>query len=739
MASSNRNPDSASSSGMAHDHAGHDDHATHSAQDGAAIPSRSRQAHALAAGEHPQEGRPPSLANSGEPMQHAVHSGVESATGDGSAHAAKGDHHAHQVADFRRRFWVALILTVPILLLSTSIQELLGLRDRLAFSGEGYVLLALSTAIFVYGGWPFLTGMVSETRQRQPGMMTLIAIAITTSYAYSAATVLGLRGEPFFWELATLIDVMLLGHWIEMRSVLGASRALEELASLMPAVAHHLLPDGSIHDMPLSALRAGHHVLVRPGEKVPADGLVVDGQSSVNEAMLTGESLPVLKAAGATVIGGAINGESSLTVEVHKTGADSYLAQVIELVRHAQASKSRTQDLANRAARWLTIVALVGGALTFAAWMIFGNRPVDFAIARAVTVMVIACPHALGLAVPLVVAVSTSLAAQHGLLIRDRTAFENARNVDAVIFDKTGTLTQGSFGVTDSLVFDAEYSTATLLRIAASVEVHSEHPLATAIVAASPEVDPVEDFVALPGKGAEGRVDGQIVRVVSPGYLAEHGFSPSHPDLEPLAAQGKTVVYVLVEDVLRGAIALADVVRPEAKGAVTRLKEMGIHPIMLTGDSQQVAAWVARDVGLEEFIAEVLPDQKAAKVKQVQARGRVVAMVGDGVNDAPALAQADVGIAIGAGTDVAIEAADIVLVRNDPNDVVAIIGLARATYRKMVQNLWWATAYNAVAIPLAAGVLYERGVMLAPAAGAALMALSTVIVAINARFLRFKR
>jgi Cu2+-exporting ATPase len=654
----------------------------------------------------------------------------------GGEHAHHGGH-ASMIADFRRRFWVSLVLTVPILLLSGQIQQWLGLGRALEFPGSGYVLFVLSSFVFFYGGWPFLKGIYDELKSRRPGMMTLIAMAITTAYVYSSATVFGLRGMDFFWELATLVDIMLLGHWIEMRSVMGASRALEELARLMPSDAHKLMPDGEVRDVPLGELVTGDRVLVKPGEKVPADGLVAAGESAVNEAMLTGESAPVDKKPGAKVIGGAINGEGALTVEVSKTGKDSFLSQVVELVRQAQESKSRTQDIANRAAVWLTVVALAGGTASLIVWLALG-RGFAFSLERAVTVMVITCPHALGLAVPLVVAISTAISARNGLLIRNRAAFERARNIQAIVFDKTGTLTQGKFGVTDTIVLGG-LDEPTLLQYAAAVEANSEHPIAKGITAATQTRLPAESFRAIPGRGAEAHVSGHDVKVVSPGYMREHEVAADDPRLAQLAAQGKTVVMVMVDGELQGAIALADIVRPESKTAIQRLKAMGIRSMMLTGDNPQVARSVAEAVGLDEYFAEVLPQDKAAKIKEVQARGLVVAMTGDGVNDAPALAQADVGIAIGAGTDVAIETADIILVRSNPLDVVAIVGLARATYRKMVQNLVWATGYNVIAIPLAAGVLYSWGVVLTPAAGAVLMSVSTVIVAINARLLRLRR
>jgi len=649
------------------------------------------------------------------------------------------DHHAHMVADFRKRFWVSLLLTGPVLALSPLIQRVLGLEQAISFPGDLYVLFALSTAVFFYGGYPFLKGLFQELRSKQPGMMTLIALAITTAYAYSSAVVFGLTGKVFFWELVTLVDIMLVGHWIEMRSVLGASRALEELAKLMPSEAHKIMADGSSQDVPLEDLRVGDRVLVKPGEKLPVDGEVVVGETSVNEAMLTGESKPVSKKAGSQVIGGSINGEGSITVEIKKTGKDSYLSQVIDLVRQAQESKSKTQDLASRAALWLTIIALSVGGLTMFVWLGIARQDFVFALERAVTVMVIACPHALGLAVPLVVAVSTAISAKNGLLIRNRVAFEAARNIQAIIFDKTGTLTEGKFGVTDTVVFDGELSEQELLRYAASVETHSEHPIAQGIVASSDGNLPVQEFQAITGKGAQGKVNGKEVKVVSPGYLREQGIEIADERIENLSSQGKTVVFVLVDGTVKGAVALADIIRKESKQAIGKLKGMGIQTMMLTGDNRQVAKWVAEEIGLDEYFAEVLPHEKASKVKEIQSRGLVVAMTGDGVNDAPALAQADVGIAIGAGTDVAVETADIVLVRSNPLDAAAILGLARATYRKMVQNLAWAVGYNAFAIPLAAGVLYNLGVLLTPAAGALLMSLSTVIVAINARMLKVRR
>ena len=646
-------------------------------------------------------------------------------------------HHAHMVAEFRRRFWVSLVLTVPILALAPLIQSFLQVEESWRFSGEAYLQFGLATLVFFYGGWPFLKGLFQELRTKQPGMMTLTGVAVVVAYTYSTVVVFGLSGKVFFWELATLIDIMLLGHWIEMRSVMGASGALEELVKLMPSEAHLLKESGQTEDIPVSQLEKGDRVLVKPGEKLPTDGVIVDGRTSVNEAMITGESKPVEKGEDDEVIGGAVNGESAIVVEVQKTGDETYLAQVISMVKQAQDSRSRTQDLANKAALRLTIIALSVGSITLAAWLAVGREFV-FSLERMVTVMVITCPHALGLAVPLVVAVSTSLAASRGLLIRDRSAFERARNLEAVIFDKTGTLTEGRFGVTE-IVPLGDQDENEIIRLAAGLESRSEHPIAAGIVEAAREREldfpEAENFEAIAGKGAQARVEGKEVKVVSPGYLKENDITVDTDEVKELADEGKTVVFLLVGDEPKGAVALADKIREESREAISRLKEMSIQVMMLTGDSASVAGWVAEELGLDEFFAEVLPDGKAKKIQEVKKRGLTVAMVGDGVNDAPALVEADVGTAIGAGTDVALEAADIILVRSDPRDVTSVVKLARATYAKMVQNLWWATAYNAVAIPLAAGVLYPIGFLLPPAAGAMVMSLSTVIVAVNAKLL----
>jgi Cu2+-exporting ATPase len=653
------------------------------------------------------------------------------------------NHHKKMMKDFKRRFIFSLVLTVPVLILSPTIQALLGYDLR--FPGFQFISLTIATFTFFYGGWPFLNGMKDEIQEKNPGMMTLIGIAISVAYFYSAVVALNLlEGRLFFWELLTLIDVMLLGHWIEMRSVIGASRALEELVKIMPSEAH-LKMNGEVKDVNVKELKKGDKVLVKPGEKIPIDGKIKDGESSVNESMLTGESKPVSKSIGDEVIGGAINGQGSLVVEVEKTGKDTYLSQVVNMVEEAQESKSRSQDLANRAAFILTIIAIAVGVITFFGWISAINflnltiqSPLTFSIERTATVMVITCPHALGLAIPLVVARSTSMAATSGLLIRDRQAFERARNIEAIVFDKTGTLTKGEFGVTDIIEF-GDYTNDEILRIAASLESNSEHPIANGIVNGAKdkglELKEINNFNSIPGKGIEADINNKKFKVVSPGFLRENNLSYKESKLGKIEEQGKTVVFLLEDMSIIGAVALADIIREESKEAINKLKSMNIKCMMLTGDNEHVARWVAEELGLDDYIAEVLPDEKASKIKEVQKKYRV-AMVGDGVNDAPALVNADVGIAIGAGTDVAVESADIILVKNDPRDAADILELSRKTYSKMVQNLIWATGYNTFAIPLAAGVLYGIGIILSPAIGALLMSLSTVIVAINARLLK---
>ena len=653
----------------------------------------------------------------------------------GSEHNDHHDHHAMMVADFRKRFLVSLILMVPILLLTPMIQDFLGID--LGFSGDKYLLLGLSTVLFFYGGWPFLKGAIEEAKAKSPAMMMLIALAITVAYVYSTLTVFLLEGHDFFWELATLIVVMLLGHWIEMKSVLGASKALEELIKLMPEVAHLLDNEGQMKDVPVKDLKAGDRVLVKPGEKIPIDGKVFDGASSVNESMITGESVPVDKKSGDEIIGGSINGEGILKFEVSRVGDQTFLSQVIKMVRDAQASKSNTERLADVAAKWLFYVAVVAGTITFVAWTLISGD-INFAIERAVTVIVISCPHALGLAVPLVTAVSTNIAARKGLLIRNRASFENARNVNSIVFDKTGTLTEGTFGVND--VKGVAVSEDELLTIAYSIELNSEHPIAKGIINEAekrklPRLE-VKDYQNLTGMGLKAVVNGKEIMIVSPGLLKTQGIVFDAKHYESLAAQGKTVVFVLERQKLLGYIALSDIVRKSSFEAVETLRAMGIESIMLTGDNQKVANYVGDMLKIDKIYAEVLPQEKVFKIDELHAQHRIVAMTGDGVNDAPSLAKADLGIAVGAGTDVAIETADVILVRSDPLDVVNIVKLSRATFRKMVQNLFWATGYNLLAIPLAAGILYNQGIIITPALGAVLMSLSTIIVAINARLLK---
>ncbi|WP_211255085.1 heavy metal translocating P-type ATPase [Palaeococcus ferrophilus] len=673
---------------------------------------------------------------SGGMEEHAGHGGMEHEhRGHGEHKHSHAEHHRMMMEDFKRRFIVSSILTIPILLLSPLIQNFFGFE--LSFPGDHYVLFGLSAVVYFYGGWPFLKGMQDELRKRNPGMMTLIGLAITVAFSYSVAVTFGVPGKTFYWELATLIDIMLVGHYIEMRSVLGASRALEELIKLMPTEAHLVTPEG-IKDVPVSELKKGDIVLVKPGEKIPSDGVIVEGETSVNEAMLTGESKPVYKKPGDTVIGGSINLEGAIKVRIEKTGKDTYLMQVVELVRQAQETRSKTQDLANRAAFYLTLIAITAGSITLGTWLYLG-KPFVFALERMVTVMVITCPHALGLAVPLVVSVSTSISAEKGILIRNREAFERAKDVEVVVFDKTGTLTEGRFEVTDVIPLD-ELSEEEILKYAAALESHSSHPIAQGVVEKARELGlkpyDVKESKVLPGKGVQGVINGREVLVVSPGFLKENGLWKEDERVNRVLEQGKTVVFLVVDGKLAGAMALADRIRPESREAVKRLHEMGIKAYMLTGDNAKVAKWVAEELGLDGFFAEVLPHQKSEKVKELQSQGLVTAMVGDGINDAPALIQADVGIAIGAGTDVAIESADIILVKNDPRDVITAVHLARKTYGKMVQNLAWATGYNSFAIPLAAGALYSYGILLSPALGALLMSMSTVIVAINAKFLK---
>ncbi len=645
------------------------------------------------------------------------------------------DHHRMMIEDFKKRFWVSLIITIPILVFSPMIQQFFSYQ--LLLPGNKYILLVLSSIIYFRGGWPFLKGFYEEIKKTAPGMMTLISMAISVAYFYSAATVFGLPGMDFFWELATLIVIMLLGHWLEMKSVLGASKALQLLVSMMPAEAHKVQGD-HIMDVPLSELQINDIILIKPGEKVPADGIIVEGSSYLNEAMLTGESKPVKKAIENKVIGGSINGNGSLKIKVEHTGKDSYLNKVISLVEEAQKSKSNMQNLSDRAAKWLTYIALAIGFGTLATWLLLGY-PFVFALERMVTVMVIACPHALGLAIPLVVAISTAVSAQNGLLIRNRTAFEESRNISAILFDKTGTLTKGDFGVTRIVSVDKQISEDELLRLSSALEQSSEHPIAVGIVSKAKEkkitIPKPENFNAITGKGVEANVENRKVKVVSPGYLKDKNIAVPE---DAFSSEAETVVFIIIDDNLAGYIALADEIRPESAEAINIFKKNKIKVFMATGDNEKVAKAVSDKLGLDGYFAEVLPHQKVEIVKDLQSKGEFVAMTGDGVNDAPALAQSDVGIAVGSGTDVAAETADIILVNSNPQDIANLILFGKATYNKMIQNIAWATGYNAIAIPLAAGVLYSSGFVLGPAVGAVLMSLSTIIVAINAQLLRNK-
>jgi len=668
------------------------------------------------------------------------HSKMKKGGGDHSGHSPGHgemghDHHKMMIADFRKRFWVTLVFTIPILFFSPMIQEFFGYEFLLP--GNPYILFALSTVVYFYGGWPFLKGFWSEIKKGAPGMMTLISMAISVAYFYSTATVFGLRGEDFFWELSTLIAIMLLGHWIEMKSVLGASKALQLLVSMMPAEAHRVKGD-IIEDIPLEDLLKDDVILVKPGEKVPADGIIVEGSSYLNESMLTGESKPVKKEEKDKVIGGSVNGNSTLKVKVEHTGKDSYLNKVIKMVEEAQKTKSKMQNLSDRAAKWLTYIALVIGFGTLAVWLILGF-PFVYALERMVTVMVIACPHALGLAIPLVVAISTAVSAQNGLLIRNRTAFEESRKISVLLFDKTGTLTKGDFGVTRIESVNEKYSSDEVLRLASALEQSSEHPIAVGIIKKVKEdkvaIPNPENFNAITGKGVEANVEGKQVKVVSPGYLRDEKITIPEDAYSDAA---ETVVFILIDGQLAGYIALADEIRPESAEAIKIFKKNNIKVLMATGDNEKTAKAVSEKLGLDGYYAEVLPHQKVEIVEELQNKGDFVAMTGDGVNDAPALAKADVGIAVGSGTDVAAETADIILVNSNPQDIANLILFGKATYNKMIQNLIWATGYNVVAIPLAAGVLYSSGFVLGPAVGAVFMSLSTIIVAINAQLLKRK-
>ena len=656
------------------------------------------------------------------------------------AHETHDRHAGHSSEMFRDRFWLSMVFTIPAVLWSEHIQMLLRYRAP-AVPGATWIPAVFGTLVFLYGGRAFLQGAWRELKDRLPGMMTLISLAITVAFVFSWIVQLGLiSADALWWELATLVTIMLLGHWIEMRSIQRAQGALQELAKLLPDTATRLR-DGAEERVLVGDLRPGEVVLIRPGESVPVDGTIRAGASSLNEAMITGESRPVKKREGDAVIDGTINGDGSLRVEVTSTGADTKLSKIMRMVADAQRSKSRAQQLADRAAQMLTQIAIAAALLTMVAWQLLG-APIDFAVVRTVTVLVIACPHALGLAVPLVVAISTTLGAQAGLLVRDRRGLEEARLLNTVIFDKTGTLTLGEFRVVGLTVADGMSSDAAL-RIAAAIERESEHPIARGIVRSAEErglqLPVAEDFRALPGRGVAATVEGVEYQLGGPALLSSTKATVPERlrDAANTATQrAQSAIYLVRDGGALAVLAVADAIRPESREAIAALHQRGIEVAMLTGDARAVADAVAKDLGIDTVFAEVLPEDKASKVEELQRRGRKVAMVGDGVNDAPALATADIGIAIGAGTDVAVEAGHIVLVRSDPRDIPKIITLSRATYRKMVQNLWWAAGYNIVAIPLAAGVLASRGVLLTPALGAVLMSASTVIVAINAQLLK---
>jgi P-type Cu2+ transporter len=654
-------------------------------------------------------------------------------------HGGHDKHAGHSIAMFRRKFWVSLVLTVPTLVWGHMLQRAVGYTAP-HFAGATWVPAVFGTAVFWYGGWIFIKGAAGELRARLPGMMTLIALAISVAFVFSAAVTLGYPGMPLWEELSTLVTIMLLGHWIEMRSISQAQGALKQLAKLLPDMAVRVVGD-RLEEVPASELREGDVVLVRPGASIPADGVVQQGQSAVNESMITGESRPVEKASGEKVIGGTVNGTGSLRVEITGTGEHTALAGIMRLVAQAQSSRSRAQALADRAAFVLTLVALGSGVLTLIVWLSL-RATGAFAVERLVTVLVIACPHALGLAIPLVIAISTTLAAHSGLLVRDRRGLEDARNINAVVFDKTGTLTRGEFGVVDIATADG-LAPDQALRLAAALERDSEHTIARGIVRSAEErrltIPPAQAFEAISGKGAKANVDGRELYIGGPALLQSLGAAVPEPirrAAQQASSRGQSAIYLTDRNAVLATFAVADVVRPESRDAVRRLHERGVQVVMMTGDAQAVADSVAAQLGIDRVLAQVLPEQKSAKIEELKRSGLRVAMVGDGVNDAPALVTADVGIAIGAGTEVAVEAGDIVLVRSDPRDVPRIIDLSKATYRKMIQNLAWATGYNVIAIPLAAGVLAHWRIVLSPAVGAVLMSVSTVIVAINAQLLR---
>ena len=700
----------------------------------------SSRAH-VGSAEHDVHHEPEGHASGRGDSSHAMH---QTSAMDHAGHEGHDKHAGHSVAMFRDRFWISFALTIPTLVWGHMLQRAFGYHAPM-FPGAMWIPPIFGTAVFLYGGRVFIRGAISEVKDRVPGMMTLIALAITVAFVFSAVVTAGFRGMPLWEELSTLVTIMLLGHWIEMRSISQAQGALQELAKLLPNTATRIVGD-TMEEVAIGALKDGDVVLVRPGASVPADGLVREGQSAVNESMITGESLPVEKKPADTVIAGTVNGTGSLRVEVTATGEQTALAGIMRLVGQAQRSRSRAQALADRAAFALTLIALGAGAVTLVTWLVLRPGDPAFAIERLVTVLVIACPHALGLAIPLVIAISTTLGARSGLLVRDRRGLEEARNLTAVVFDKTGTLTKGEFGVVDIATVNGDLEPNDALRYAAAVEMDSEHTIAQGIVKTARDraldVHSAQAFEAIPGKGVKASVDGRELYMGGPALLQLLGVPVPEQLKEAVTRaneRGQASIFLAERSRVLAVFALADVVRPESKEAIEALHEKHIEVVMMTGDARAVAQAVASELGIDQVFAEVLPDQKASKIEQLKAAGKRVAMVGDGVNDAPALVTADVGIAIGAGTDVAVEAGDIVLVRSDPRDVSRIISLSRASYRKMIQNLWWAAGYNIFAIPLAAGVLEKWGLVLSPAMGAVLMSLSTIIVAINAQLLRRAR
>ncbi|MGN7299903.1 copper-translocating P-type ATPase [Ferdinandcohnia sp. SAFN-114] len=711
-------------------HSSHEDHQHHEHMNHSGYEDHQHNEHMNHSGYEEHQHHEPTSHSEHEDHQHHSHEHMNH-----SGHGGHSGHHGHMVEDFKKRFWISLFLAIPISILSHMTQMLFGYE--IDFTGDSLILFLFSTIIFFYGGKPFLEGAKDELKSKAPGMMTLISLAIVTAYVYSSLTIFFIEGGDFFFELATLIVIMLLGHWIEMKSIMGASKALEELIKLMPKEAHKIDVNGNIIDVSVEDLQPGDQILVKSGEKIPIDGSIFEGESTVDESMLTGESVPIEKGPGMDAIGGSVNGSGVLKIKVSKTGNDTYLSQVIKLVSDAEKTKSKAQGYADIAAKWLFYVAVIVGIITFAYWATTGDM--EFALERMVTVLIIACPHALGLAGPLVTSRSTAIAAKKGLLIRNRVAFESAYKVDRVVFDKTGTLTEGNFGVTDVYPVDG-VSEEELLKLAYSVETQSDHPIAKGIVKEGKErkleLYEVKDFRNLTGKGLTANVNGTEVSILSPGAMKVNNVTFDEKIYEKLAAQGKTVVFVVKDNVLRGMIALADIVRKSSFDVIKELHERGIETVMMTGDNSKVANYVGEQLGMSKVIAEVLPHEKSNNVKELKQGGKKVAMIGDGINDAPALAEADLGIAIGAGTDVAIETADVVLVNSNPNDILNILKLSKATTRKMFQNLVWAAGYNIIAIPLAAGVLFNFGIVITPAIGAVIMSLSTIVCAINAQLLR---